>query len=318
MSNGDFTLKQLSYFLAVARHGSVTAAANAVDLSQSAMSNAIAELEKSLGVQLLVRQAARGMFLTTAGEILVSRAGRLLEDAEEIAAQVRASNMLLRGPLNVGCYASFVPTVMPSVLAEYMRNYPDVDVRLREGSEDQLTDWLRAGECDLAVTYGVELPSDISFVPLITLKSYVLVSASHPLARAKKLDFAALRDTPFIMLDLPPSGEYFHGILNRCGIRGAPRFRTSSVDVVRSLVASNMGFTILTQPRLGIREDDDAQRLRAFQIDSAVPQVEVGIARLATTTATRRASVFCDVLERLLPDAVRIPAESGSERRDDA
>lgn len=303
-SNSDFTLKQLSYFLAVARYGSVTAAANAVELSQSAMSNAIAELEKSLGVQLLVRQPARGMFLTTAGEILVSRAGRLLEDAEEIAAQVRASNMLLRGPLNIGCYASFVPTVMPAVLAEYMGSYPDVDVRLREGSENQLIDWLRAGECDLAVTYGVELPPDVSFDPLVTLTSYVLVSTSHPLAEAKNLDLEALRDTPFIMLDLPPSGDYFRSILNLHGIRGAPRFRTSSVDVVRSLVANNMGFTILTQPRLGIGEGEQARRLRAFQIDSATPKVEVGVARLATTTMTRRASVFRDILERLLPQEV--------------
>ncbi|QAB16852.1 LysR family transcriptional regulator [Leucobacter muris] len=309
MSNGDFTLKQLGYFLAVARYGSVTAAANAVDLSQSAMSNAIAELERSLGVQLLVRQVARGMFLTAAGELLVAKASRLLEDAEEVSAQVRSSSMLLKGPLRIGCYTSLVSTVLSAVLPGYMRRFPDVEVELREGSEDELLSWLRTGECDLLITYRVDLPADVTFTPIVTLRSYVLVSAEHPITRSSERALRELADTPFIMLDLPPSAEFFHGILNLVGISKSPRIRTRSTDVVRALVAENLGFTILTQPRLGLKDDHLTGRLRAFHLEEEVPTVDVGLARLASHVPTRRATEFQRVLEAVLPEQLTASEE---------
>lgn len=305
----DFTLKQLSYFVAVAQHGSLTGAANALDLSQSAMSNAIAELERSLGVQLMVRQAARGMFLTTAGELLLAKATRLLEDVEEMAAQVRSTDLLLRGRLRVGCYLSLIDTVMPSVLTEFMTAYPDVHVELREGIETELITWLRAGKCDLIVTYGVHLPDDVEFTALASLRSYVLVSVDHPLSSRKHIDIPDLQDTPLILLDIPPSRDFFLGILQSVGFTQAPKFKSSSIQVVRSLVAGNLGFTILTQPRLGLDESGTKGRLKAFPITLDSALVDVGVAKLRATTLTRRAQAFNTVLRQVLP------GELGGRRR---
>ncbi|HWM33620.1 MAG TPA: LysR family transcriptional regulator [Pseudolysinimonas sp.] len=299
-----FTLKQLTYFLATAQHGSLTAASEAVHLSQSAMSNAISELERNLGVQLVVRQASRGLFLTTAGELLVSKAARLLEDADEIASQVTSTHLTLSGPLRIGCYPSLVSTLMPTLLSEFMERYPEVQLELQEGTEHELISHLRTGACDILLTYGVRMPGDVEMRQLAELQSYILLSRGHPLAGRKKVQLSDLETTPLIMLDLPPSGGYFTEILVSAGSHQTPRFRTSSVDVVRSLVARNFGYSILTQPRLANPVSDDSEDFKMYPIDLPIAWAPIVLAKLKVSTTTRRAQAFIELCDELVPGLV--------------
>lgn len=294
-----FTLRQLSYFVAVVEHGSVTAAAAAVPLSQSAMSNALAELERALGVQLLLRHHARGLFLTGAGEMLLPRAKKLLDDAEELRSDVCSDATRLAGRLRVGFYTSLVPTLAPTIVAEFMLAYPDVEIEVAEGTLEELTAWLRRGECEMAVTYSVGLPADLATSSLGELRSYALLSTEHPLARRTSLRLRELADTPIILLDLPPSAAYFDAILQREGISPRVAFRSASVEVVRGLVSRNLGFSILTQPEYA--RSTDHRGSVAVQISQNIDPVHVVTARLAAVRATRRAQALEEVCNRHVP-----------------
>ena len=294
-----FTLRQLSYFVAVAEHGSVTAAADAVHLSQSAMSNALAELERGLGVQLLLRHPGRGLFLTGAGEMLLPRAKKLLDDAEELHSDVRSDASRLAGRLRVGFYTSLVPTLAPTIVAEFMLAYPDVEIELAEGTLEELTAWLRRGECELAVTYSVGLPSDLATSSLGELRSYALLSTEHPLASRTSLRLSELADTPIILLDLAPSAAYFDAILQREGISPPVVFRSASVEVVRGLVSRNLGFSILTQPEYG--RNSDRRGFAAVRISQNVDPVRVVTARLTGVRPTRRAQALEEICNQHVP-----------------
>lgn len=306
----EFTLKQLIYFRAVAEHGSLTAAAEAVNLSQSAMSNAISELEKSLGVNLVIRQASRGLFLTDSGKLLAVEASRLLEDAEEIVAQVRSDDYKLRGPLRIGCYRTLVSTTMPEVISQFMKANPEIDIQLLDGDESELVQWLRTGACDLILTYGFGLPTDIAFRSITTIHSYALVAKDHDLATTEIIDAVQLRRFPFILLDIPPSKGFFNEILVSLGISQTPRFRTTSSTVVRAMVANGLGFSILTQRSLGIGSDSYTDRLHAVPLAESVAAVEVGIAKLSSARLSRRAQAFCVLLESEIPRLISPTAEA--------
>ena len=108
-----FTLRQLEYFVAVAEAGTVTAAAEQVHLSQSAMSTALADLERVLGVQLLVRHHARGVTLTPSGEELLISARLLLRQADDLDMSAHSLGEGLEGRVRLGCFAISVAVSAP-------------------------------------------------------------------------------------------------------------------------------------------------------------------------------------------------------------
>src|ERR1700748_1682568 len=106
----EYTLRQLQYFVAAAEAGTVTQAAEAMHLSQSAMSTALADLEKAFQVQLLVRHHARGISLTPAGRELLVQAADLLGAAQGLGSS-------LTGTVQLGCFSVPAPYVLPELLA---------------------------------------------------------------------------------------------------------------------------------------------------------------------------------------------------------
>ena len=99
----QYTLRQLTYLVAVADHGSVTAAANALYTSQPGVSNAIAQLEALFGLQFFVRHHARGVSPTPAGQSFIAAARNLLLHAEDLEQQAQEISQSLRGAITLGC-----------------------------------------------------------------------------------------------------------------------------------------------------------------------------------------------------------------------
>src|SRR5690349_8025732 len=109
----DFSLRQLTYFLAVAEAGSIAAAAARLHVTATAVAASVTELERILGVQLLVRRRAHGASLTPSGSYLAARAAALLREADELSLSVAGRGTELAGPLTLGCYVTLSPTVLP-------------------------------------------------------------------------------------------------------------------------------------------------------------------------------------------------------------
>ena len=140
----QFTLKQLHHLISVSEHSSISAAASHLFISQPALSTSIAQLEKSLGLSLLIRHHARGVSLTPAGADFLVRARSLLTHAQEIEEDVRELRDSISGQLAVGCFVTLAPFFVPRLMSDLNESYPELQIRLIEGTLDRLQQLLKS------------------------------------------------------------------------------------------------------------------------------------------------------------------------------
>lgn len=291
----EISFRQLQYFVAAAETGSVTAAAAKIHLTQSAVSTALADLEDSLGVQLFLRHA-RGLRLTQAGRQVLADARRLLSFMQELRDSALAVQTSLSGSLTVGCYSTLAAVPLPRIIADFVAHHPDVDLNFVEGSDEFLLDQLRTGDCDLALMYEedeVALAKDLVLTELYRAEPYVLVHAEHPLAKQEAIELADLAGEPMVLFDLPPGASYFLGLFKDEGTNPDVRYRTTNFEMVRSLVAQGLGYSVLTQ-RPVISHSYDGAELAARPLASSPAGINVGIVRRAGLAPSRRAAAFAE------------------------
>ncbi|MFJ5151186.1 LysR family transcriptional regulator [Streptomyces sp. NPDC088353] len=291
----EISFRQLEYFVAAAETGSVTAAAAKVHLTQSAVSTSLAELEENLGVQLFLRHA-RGLKLTAPGRQALADARRLLSGVDELRDSARSVTSSLSGSLVVGCYSTLAAVLLPRVIADFVAKYPDVDLSFIEGSDQYLVGQLRGVSCDIALMYEADefkLAKDLRMTALYAAEPYVLLPARHPLAARDEVGVADLATEPMILFDLPPGATYFLSLFKDEDLTPDVRYRATNFEMVRSLVAHGLGYSVLTQ-RPGIPISYDGLEIVTRPLAPRPPGLNVGIVRLADLAPSRRAAAFAE------------------------
>jgi DNA-binding transcriptional LysR family regulator len=287
------SLRRLDYFVAAAEVGTMSGAAQRLYVSQSAVSLGIAELERGLGVQLMLRSKAKGLALTEAGRRFLPRARALLAQAEELEAGARDARHAVAGRLVIACFTTIAPFLLPRLLGGFQADYPEVVLDFVEGSLVELQQLLRDGRCELAVLYGVGIETDIAFEELHRCRPHVLLSPHHPLAGREEIRLAELAGYDMIMLDVPPSMEYFSQMLVAAGTRPVIRHRTRSFELTRSLVARGLGYSLLIQhPVMDMTYE--GKSLRLCPVADNVPPLPVVLAWHTTAQLTPRATAFAE------------------------
>ncbi|MFE3836169.1 LysR family transcriptional regulator [Pseudogemmobacter sonorensis] len=287
-----FTLRQLEYFIAVGEAGSITTAAEKVNVSAPSMSSAIAQLEAGFGVQLFTRRHAQGSALTPTGIRFMEQARAVLAEAAKLNELANVFTDAVRGSLRVGGLRTFVQTMIPQLRRSFEDKFENVDFSQMELDQAQIFEALGQGRIDVALTYDLSLPSDITFEALAELPPHVLLAPDHPLAGRDRLRPGDLLDHRMVLLDLPHSAEYFMSHFRNLGRRPRISERTTEISVQRSLVASGYGFGI-TNLRTVSEESLDGMPLRFVPLDSDVQVLRLGIAmsRVAHVSRTIRAFI---------------------------
>lgn len=291
MTNFGFTLVQLRYFAAAAELGSMTAASQELMVSQSAVSTAVAQLEKELGVQLLLRRHARGLTLTPAGEEFYRELRNYLVHTAELAEVARTAGQALVGGLTIGCFSTLAPFELPRLLAACEDEHPGIRVSVLEDEHAVLKQALRNGRCELALMYGYDLEDDIDQVRVGVAAPYVLVAKGHRLGRRKRVRLRDLADEPMVLLDLPHSGQYFERVVESAGFHPRVRHRTAGFETVRALVANGQGWSVLNQ-RPASSTTYDGSEVVALEIADDVRPLEVVLASMKGVRRTGRAQAF--------------------------
>ena len=244
-----YTLRQLEYFVAAADARSVARAAELLNVSQPSVSTAIGKLEEQMGVQLFIRHHGQGISLTPGGRRLVRDARNLLHHGDELQSRARLEGSGISGHLDIASFITLAPMFLPALVADFAARHKGVEIGLTDGTQDVLLGGLRRGRFDQALLYDVDLPDDISAVHLLSQEPYVLVARGHRLAKAKTIALEDLACEPAIQLDVPPSRAYFSGLLQAHEIVPEVAYRTSSLELVRGLVARGLGYALLiTRP----------------------------------------------------------------------
>lgn len=288
-----FTLKQLRYFVAAAEARSITAAARRLHISQPSVSAAIADLEASLGLQLFLRHHAQGLSLTPAGQRLLVEAIGLLAHADELRQGALDLGHKAAGEISVGCFQTFAPMLMPGLLRAQRTRYPDLAVRYQETHIRGLIEGLRQGRFELALTYDLELGTDLAFEPLEDVPLHALLPETHRLARRKTVALAQLVDEPFILLSLPQSRDYFLSLFRAAGLKPQIAHETESFEMMRGLVANGHGYSIMHSRPKSDRALD-GRRVIYRPIGEPARIQQLGLARLGGARQTRAAGLFAD------------------------
>lgn len=295
MSN--VSLRQLEYLIAAAETGSVTAAAARVYLSQSAVSTALTDLEEALGVQIFIRHP-RGLSLTNVGQQVLTDARRLVAGMEDLRNSARESSESLAGKLVVGCYSTLAPILLPRVIADFTKNHPGVDLSFIEGSHTQMEERLRDGSMDLAILYEYDFgkghrAKDLAVTVVVATPPYIILPEQHELASRETLALKELAPQPLILFDLPPGGDYFLSFFAAENLTPNIRYRTTSFEMVRALVARGLGYSILSQ-RTNINMSYEGLGFVTRPLSGALPGLNVGAVHLDGIRLTRRAVAFID------------------------
>lgn len=240
-----FTLRQLEYFVAVGEAGSIALASEMVNVSSPSISAAISQLEDEFGLQLFVRKHAHGLSLTQAGRQFMAQAKIVLHETEALNRLAGDISGFVQGPLAVGCLLTFAQMVVPGLRRTFEDTYPDVKVSQVERDQTTLIDMLRRADIDVALTYDLDIPADLIFLPLAELPPYALFAEGHPLADRASVTVADLVAHPMVLLDLPLSSEYFLSFFARIKAKPQIAERTRDMAVLRSLVANDFGYSIL-------------------------------------------------------------------------
>lgn len=274
-----FTLRQLHYFTVTAALGNMSQAAQQLSISQSAITEAIKELEADLGIILFERHA-RGLRLTHAGQKFLRHAQLISEQVTEARRAIRepSQDQVLEGEFNLGTSPLVSGYVLSDILARYRRAYPAVNVNVIEDSGDYLEHLLIGGELDAAVMVLSEVRPRMGLeTEILQVSPYRLwLPLGHALLEAESVSLSDLAQEPLIILTLDEIEEATHRLLSGFNTRPSVAFRTRSVEAVRSLVATSAGVALL--PDLVYRPWSlEGDRIESRDISGSLPVIQVGV-----------------------------------------
>lgn len=239
-----FTLRQIEYFVAVAELGSIAHAAERLRVSPPSISTAIAGLEAAFGLRLFIRHHAQGVSLTPEGRRFLHGAKALMDRAAALHGVADELTGTVRGPVAVGCLVVLAALVWPAVRAGFEAAHPHATVSCVTGHQGELLEKLRTAQVDVAITYDLGIPQDISFEPLATLPPHALLSPGHALAARDSLTLEELAGEDLLLLDLPLSREYFLALFREAGLKPRVAERIPDYGLLRSMVARGFGYAL--------------------------------------------------------------------------
>lgn len=292
-----FTLRQLQYFLAVAEEGTVSGAAQSLSISQSAVTEAIKELESDLGVTLFERHR-RGLTITHKGHQFYRHANRILADVQDARRSFLGEDAAPPSHLSLGVTSMVAGYVLSDLLARFRRAYPGVDVSAIEDNGDYLEHLLIGGELDVAVMVISNLRDRNALqAEIFETSPYRLwLPLGHKLAAAESIALSDLSSEPLIMLTVDETEENTGKLLSALGAKPHVAFRTRSVEAVRSLVATGAGIALL--PDLVYRPWSlEGDRIESRDISGTLPVVQVGMVWRRGSTLPQAARDFIGIAQ---------------------
>lgn len=286
-----FTFRRLEYFVAVGEAGSIAGASQKLNIAPPSISAAIMKLEEEFGMQLFARKQAHGLALTREGRRFFEESKKLLRQAgklENIAADMRGT---ASGVLHVGCLQTVAPIVMPELRKSFEAKHPDARIAQTENHQAGLLAGLQSADLDMCLTYDLDLPPDICFVPLVDLPAYVMLPPSHQLSARQVISPAELRNEPLILLDLPLSAKYFLSMFHAAKIKPRIAERSKDMALVRSMVANGFGYS-LGNIRPQSSQSADGKPLKYVPLKSGLRPMRLGLAFCRSDYPTAAAAAF--------------------------
>jgi DNA-binding transcriptional LysR family regulator len=245
-SRVDISIRQIRYFIAASEAGSISRAAIATHVTQSAVTDAIKSLERQLGINLLERSPS-GVSLTQGGRRFLKKAREIVTTLDDIPHSISQPDTQVSGRLRLGVSSMAAGCCLGAVLPAFTRAYGDVKVSVIEGHRPELESKLLSGGLDAAllVVSNLENTDAIAHRVLSRSKNRLWLHAGHPLLDAQAIHLRDIIDGPLVAWRNEELSRQVSRAWMDANLVPQIIFETSSVEAVRSLVASRAAMAII-------------------------------------------------------------------------
>lgn len=240
-------LRQIQYFIEVAKREHVTEAALSLHVAQSAVSRQIFNLESELGVDLFIRDG-RNVRLTPIGRIFLNHMEQAMKVIDNAKREVEEYRDPEKGVVRIGFPSSLAHYTLPTVISAFREKYPDVKFHLKQGSYRDLQENVVKGDIDMAILGPMPKHEKLQGTILFTEKMVALLPMNHPLANKRELSLSELQNDSFILF---PQGYVLRDlIVDTCkhvGFKPKVSFEGEDIDSIKGLVSAGLGVTLIPE-----------------------------------------------------------------------
>ncbi|HLV02008.1 MAG TPA: LysR family transcriptional regulator [Acidobacteriota bacterium] len=294
-------LRQLEMFQAIVETGSFTGAGEKLYVSQSAISRQIKLLEEELGDQIFKR-IHKKIYLTPTGEILLQYAKKVFNDLRLMMSEISDLTNLRRGSLHLAGGMSVCMYLFPLLLKEYQKRYPNIELNVATGTNDEILRLIRANEVDLALLSLPITDPDLEVRPALTEEMVLVMEKDHPLAKRKRIEFRDLEPFTFIHFE---RGSNTRKVVEQTFSEENVTFRNTmelqNVEITKPLVEQGLGISLIPYPAIAAARD--ARGLEFRRIGDREIYRELGWVSLKSDymsrAMTKLLSLFDDIKDQL-------------------
>ncbi|RCX09936.1 DNA-binding transcriptional LysR family regulator [Anaerobacterium chartisolvens] len=274
MISKHINMLQIDYFLAVAQYLNFTEAAKSLYISQPSLSKQIAQMEKEIGTQLLLRNK-RTVRLTPAGTVLLKELTEIKHKIESAIEKARKPDIGEESSITIGFLEVLnTGTFLPKVINDFKQRYPGVTIVLERHSFKVLREKLINGSLDVIFTLSFEVNDSLGILYDTVYETWgsIVMSASHPLANCEELSLSDLKDEKFVMISRDESPKGFDSIIGLCRKYGFTPNIVKQLPNAESLlmcIESGLGISLLDY-NVRIHNSD---RFKMFKIEEDLMNV---------------------------------------------
>jgi DNA-binding transcriptional LysR family regulator len=286
------TLRQISYFVATAESGSVSGAALRLNISQSAVTESVRALEAQTGAMLFER-SSKGVTLTYQGHQFLRHSRLILAAVADARRVLKTMPETVAGRLNLGVTSLVSGYFLADLLARFRRIFPNVTVRAVEDERSYVEHLIVNGELDigLMIVSNLEDHDALEFETLVRSENRVWLPAGHYLLAHDHIALATLNSEPLISLSIDEMPLALAALWSHAGIKPNAGLTTSSVEAVRSLVATGAGLAVM--PDMAFRPWSlEGDRLEARGLLDADTTLDVGLVWRRGSQLSEQAQIF--------------------------
>lgn len=299
----SISIKQAHYFIAAVDFGQVSIAARELNVSQSAVTAAIKHLEELLEVSLFLR-TPQGVRLTPEGARFLQHARNIVAAVDDAMHAPLTTDRVLNGIVRVGVTYTVAGYFLPHLHARFSRNHPGVDIQLFELPRNAIEHRLLDGDLDTAVLLVSNLRNKetLAYETLMRSRRRLWLPPGHRLLSVPTISLKQIAEEPYVMLTVDEADQTAAKYWHDAGLEPNIVFNTSSVEAIRSMVASGMGVSILSD--MVYRPWSlEGQRLETRNVNADIPTMDVGFAWSKQNPATTEAKSFLDFLSQAFSGA---------------
>ena len=239
----SLSIRQIEYAVATFEFGSISGAAEALNISQPALSVAISRIEEHFGKPLFIRRKGASVVPTSFGFSFLHDANVLLKDFNHLLDN-KNENILTKKPIFVGCFIDLAPMMLAPTVIHLKNKFPNINLSTSVGDFELLSKQLKNGTIDFALTYNLGLDADFNLKTIANLKPKIFVEENHKFVGKSKVLLKDLAKEKLVLADQELSVSHIMSLFQQNNITPTIEHRVVTLELMRSYVANGLGVGI--------------------------------------------------------------------------